>query len=238
MKIFFQNVETGSRAAVENCYVQSAGLPEKPAEEQPLLPPPPLPPRVVDDDGPGVSTPHASGSADHGTHTSPTTDNGAGDPTAEENPPPLPPRLMDDGAQQSQSADQGTSASHHQVTSDNDAADPTYASVLAKTPNTVPGSADPHTHTSPTADNSANDPPGRLAEEHPPPLPPRLMDDGASSAPHSADQSTPHQVISDNGAGVPTYTPVLTTTPNAVSQPAATEKVSYEDIQKYQKEQV
>ena len=93
------------------------------------------------------------------------------------------------------------------------------------------------THTSPTADNSSDDP---TAEEDSPPLLPRLMDDGASTLPlsESADQSTPHQVTSDNGAGYPTYTSVLTTTPNAVSQPATTEKVSYEDIQKYQNEQV
>ena len=112
----------------------------------------------MEDDGgstpPGVSTPHLPGSADH---TSPTADNGADDPTAEEDPPPLPPRL-DDSALVSESADQGTSASPHQVTSDNDAGDPTYASILARTP--------------------------------------------------------------------------------AVSQPAATEMVSYEDIQKYQNEQV
>ena len=59
-----------------------------------------------------------------------------------------------------------------------------------------------------------------------PPLPPRLMADG---------ESTPllHNVLGD-----PTYTPVLTTTPNAVSQPAATEKIRYEDIQKYRNKQV
>ena len=54
--------------------------------------------------------------------------------------------------------------------------------------------ADHGTHTSPTADNSgASDPTGRPAEEHPPPLPPRLMDDGASTPPllESVDQSIP-----------------------------------------------
>ena len=155
---FFQNIESGSRAAIENHYAESAGLSEKPADEQPLLPPPLLPPRMVDDGGlsPGVSTPHVSGSANHCTHTSPTTDNHADDPTAEEDPPPLPPRL-DDSAHVSESA---------------------------------------------------------------------------------AYQSTPHQVAADNGAGDPTYTPILTTTPNAVPPPAATVKISYEDIQKYQNEQV
>ncbi|MCG8626197.1 MAG: hypothetical protein MJE68_29895 [Proteobacteria bacterium] len=180
---------------------------------------PPLTPRVADGGGsspPGVLTPHVQASA------------------AEEDPPPLPPRLMDDGASTPHSADQSTP---HQVTSDNGAGDLTYASVLARTPHTVPGSADPHTHTSPAAENSADDPPGRPPEECPPPLPPRLMDDGAST-PHSADQSTPHQVTSDNGPDDPTYASILTTTPHAVSQPAATEKVSYEDIQKYQNEQV
>ena len=104
----------------------------------------------------------------------------------------------------------------------------------------VSESADHGTHTSPTADNGAGDPTERPSEEHPPPLPPRLMDDGASTPPvsDSADQSTPHQVTSDNGAGDSTYASVLATTPNAVSQPAATEKVPYEDIQTYQNEQV
>ena len=190
----------------------------------------------MEDDGgssPGVSTPHVSGSANHGTHTSPTADNGADDPTTEEDPPPLPPRLMDDSAPLPELADQDTSASSHQVTSEDGAGDPTYATVLAMTPNT----ADYHTHTTPTADNSAGDPTERPA---PPPLPPRLVDDGASTPPvsESADQSTPHQITSDNGAGDSTYTSVLTTTPHAVSQPAATEKVSYEDIQKYQNKQV
>ena len=155
---FFQNIESGSRATIENHYAESVELSVKPAEEQPLLADtPPLTPRVEDDGGssPGVSTPHAP---DHGTHTLPTytTDNSSDDPTAEECPPPLPPRLMDDGA----------------------------------------------------------------------------------STPHSEDQSTPHQVTSDNGAGDPTYASVLTTIPNTVSQPAATEKVSYEDIQISQNEQV
>ena len=191
----------------------------------------------MDDGGstpPGVSTPLVSGSADSGTHTSPTADNGAGDTTAEEDPPPLPPRLINDSAPMSESVDQDTSALPHQVTSDNGAGDPTYAPVLARTPNAVQESADHCTHTS---DNGAGNLTERPAEEPPPPLPLRLMDDGAST-PHSADQSTPHQVTSDNGAGDPTYAPVLTTTPNAVSQPAVTEKVNYEDIQKYQNEQV
>ena len=154
-------------------YAESAGLHEKPAEEQPLLSPPPLPHRVEDDGGssPGVSTPHVPGSAYRSTHISPIAD---------------------------------------------------------------------CTHTSPAADSGVGDPTERPPEEDPPPLPPRLMDDGASTPPvsDSADQSTPHQVTSDNVAGDPTYAPVLTRTPNAVSQPAATEKVSYEDIQKYQNKQV
>ena len=106
-----------------------------------------------------------------------------------------------------------------------------------------PGVSTPHvpdhgTCASPTctADSGADDP---TAEKDPPPLPPRLMDDVASTLPlsGSADQSTPPQVTTDGG-GDPTYALVLTTTPHAVSQPAATEKVSYEDIQKYQNEQV
>ena len=190
----------------------------------------------MEDDGgstpPGVSTPHLPGSADH---TAPTADSGADDPTAEEDPPPLPPPLMDDSALVSESADQGTDVSPHQVTSDSGAGDPTYAPVLARTQNHVKVfcvSADRSTLTLPTADNGTTE---RPAEEYPPPLPPRLMGDDASVS-ESADKGTPCQVTSDNGD--PTYTPVLTTTPNAVSQPAATEKVSYEDIQKYQNEQV
>ena len=180
---------------------------------------------MENDDGsspPGVSTPHVPGSADHGTHTSSTTaDNGAADPTAEKNSPPQPPRL-DDSAPVS---DQGpASASPHQV---NGAGDPTYASVLARIPNTMQESADHHAYTSPAEENSAGDPPGRPAEECPPPLPPRLVDDGAST-PHSTDLSTPHHVTTDDGD--PTYAPVVTTTPHAVSQPAATERVPYEDI--------
>ena len=97
----------------------------------------------------------------------------------------------------------------------------------------VSGSADHGIHTSPTADNASNHP---IGEEDPPPLPPsRLMDDSASVS-ESADQGTPHQVTSDNGS--PTYAPVLTITPNAVPPPPETEKISYEDIQKYQNEQV
>ena len=228
MRDFYsQNIESGSRAAVENDYAELAGLPEKPAEEQPLLTDtPPLTPRVVADGGsisPGVFTPHVQASA------------------AEEDPPPLPPRLMNDSVPASESADQSpANASPHQVTSDNinGAGDPTYASVLARTPNAVQVfCSDSGTHTLPTADNGAGE---RPAEEHPPPLPPRLMDDVASTpgASESADHSTPCQVTSDNGTGDPTYAPVLTTTPHPVSQPAATEKVSYEDIQKYQNEQV
>ena len=165
----------------------------------------------MEDDGgsisPDVFTPHVHASA------------------SEEDPPPLPTRLVDDSVP---------------FTSDNGAGDPTYASVLAKTPNAVQVfcvSADSGSHTLPTADSGAGKSTERPAEEHPPPLLPRLMDDGASTPPlsESADQSTP-QVTSDNGD--PTYTPILTTTPHAVSQPAATEKVSYEDIQKYQNEQV
>ena len=178
---FFQNIENGSRSAGENHYAESAGLSERPAEEQ-----------------------------SHLTET-----------------PPLPPTV-------SESVAQDTSASPHQVT-DNGAGDPTFASVPART--AFGESADSGSCTLPTADSDAGDPTERPAEEHPPPLPPRLMDDGAST-PHSADQSTPDQVTSDNGAGDPTYAPILTTTPNAVSQPAATERVSYEDIQKYQNEQV
>ena len=177
---------------------------------------------------------------DHGTHTLPTctTDNSSDDPTAEKDPPPLPPRLMDNSALVSESADQGTDASPHQV---NGAGDPTYAPVLTRTQNHVKEfcvSADRSTHSLPTADSVTSDPTERPAEEDPPPLPPRLMDDGTSTQPlsESGDQSTPHQVSSDSGNS--TYAPVFTTTPHAVNQPAATEKVSYEDIQKYQNEQV
>ena len=136
MRDFFQNIESDSRAAIENHYAESAGLLQKPAEEQPLLSPPPLPARVEDDGGsspPGVSTPHVP---DHGTHTSSTADNGADDPIAEKNPPPLPPRL-DDSAPVSESEDQSASASPHQITSDNDAGEPTYTSVLTTTPHAV-----------------------------------------------------------------------------------------------------
>ncbi len=98
----------------------------------------------------------------------------------------------------------------------------------------VSESADHGTH------NGAGVPTERPAEEQAPPLPPRLMDDGAS-IPEWADQGThasPHQVTSHNGAGDPTYAPVLARSPNAVSQPAATEKVPYADIQRFQKQQV
>ena len=79
-----------------------------------------------------------------------------------------------------------------------------------------------------------------------PPIPPRVMADGASTAPgvvhESADQHTtnalPQHITVDGGAGDPTYAPVLTTSPNAVCAPASTEKVSYKDILKFQNKQV
>ena len=94
----------------------------------------------------------------------------------------------------------------------------------------TPHVPDHGTHTLHIADNGADDPP---------PLPPRL--DDSASVSESADQGTsalPCQVTTDNETGGPTCAPVFTTTPYTVSQPAATEKVSYEDIQKYQNEQV
>lgn len=83
-------------------------------------------------------------------------------------------------------------------------------------------------------------------EQHPlliPPVPPRVMTDGASITPpsimpESAEQHTmvsPHQITTDNG---PTYAPVLTRLPNAVQTPASTEKVSYQDILRFQNQQV
>lgn len=110
-----------------------------------------------------------------------------------------------------------------------------------------------------TADGESTPPlPPRLMEDGlaTPPLPPGLMEDGVHVAtPHmppdhgvstppgseSADQQTitsPHQVTSDNGAGDPTYAPVLTKSSNTLPPPTATEKVSYEDIQRYQNKQV
>ncbi len=106
---FFQNTGSGSGFAAENAYAELAQPPEKTPEEQPLL--------------------------EHGTRTSPTADNGAGDPG--EHPPPLPPRLMTDDASTPPVSDQGTSASPHQVTGNNGAGGPTYAPVLATKPNAV-----------------------------------------------------------------------------------------------------
>ena len=57
----------------------------------------------------------------------------------------------------------------------------------------------------------------------------------------STDQHTgasPHQITTEDGASDPTYASVLPRSPNAVQTPPSTEMVSYQDILRFQNQQV
>ena len=121
------------------------------------------------------------------------------------------------------------------------------------------GVSTPPLHPAVVEDGESTPPPlpPRVVEdgESTPPLPPRLVEDGvtphvvANLASHDShgdliqsqvnDKPPPDKITPDNGSSDPTYSqPVLPKASDTVTPPATTEKLTYDDIQGYQNQQV